>query len=281
MWDQLVQSGALPPPTVQAMAPPFRSKYPSVVQVVLAVQPGDAHWRAEAPCDMGKRADPWKSRSMLLAPSRDRTPFRATSDRAWKIFARLRVPAFDKDFMHRVLWRKLTVAQRLCAMTRQDPCPFEPVVETHQHFFEGCKFTEFLGSSIEHTYGQAELEGGGWVAVKHLPFHHPVLSLTTTQGLLYWVGLATAWSLRCQRLFVGSLFSIFEFVPVLVCKLRLWLHLQDRTLPRSELRPFLDNLLEWQRTRKLGTKWKSPKGPTPVLSLTAEMRTDWKKQKYT
>ena len=172
------------------------------------------------------------------------------------------------------------MAQLLCAMTRQDHCPFEPVVETHRHFFEGCKFTEFLGSSIEHIYGQAELEGGGWVAVKRLPFHHPMLSLTTTQGLLYWAGLATAWSLRCQRLFVGTMFTIFQFVAALVCKLRVWLHLQNPTLPQSGLRPFLDNLMEWQRTWQLGTKWKSPKGPRPVLSFTAEMRTDWKKQKY-
>ena len=172
------------------------------------------------------------------------------------------------------------MAQRLCAMTRQDNCPFEPLVETHQHFFESCQFTEFLGSSIEHTYGQGELEGGGWVAVKQLPYRHSELSLTTTQGLMYWAGLATAWSLRCQRLFVGTLFAAFEFVAALVFMLRVWLHLQSPTLPRAELRPYLDNLLEWQRTRRLGTKWRSPKGPRPVLSLTAEVRTELKKQKY-
>ena len=87
-------------------------------------------------------------------------------------------------------------------------------------------------------------------------------------------------TLRCQRLFVGSLFAIFEFLAALVCKLRVWLHLQKATVPRSELRPRLDNLLEWQRTRQVVTKWKTPKGPRPVLSLTAEMRTDCKKQKY-
>ena len=182
MWDRLVRSGALPAATVEAVAPSFRSKYPSVVQVVLAVQSGDAHWRAEAPCDMGKWAQAWKSRSILLTASRDRALFRPTSNRIWKIFARLRVPAFDKDFIRRALWRKLTVAQLLCAMTRQDHYPFEPVVETHRHFFEGCKFTEFLGSSIEHTYGQVELEGRGWVAVKRLPFHHPMLGLTTNRA---------------------------------------------------------------------------------------------------
>ena len=48
----------------------------------------------------------------------------------------------------------------------------------------------------------------------------------------------------------------------------------------AELRPYLDNLLEWQRTRRLGTKWRSPKGPRPILSLTAEVRTEWKKKKY-
>ena len=92
-------------------------------------------------------------------------------------------------------------------------------------------------------------------------------------------GLATVWSLRCQRLFMGTLFTVFEFVAALVCKLRVWLHLQNPSLPRAELRPFLDNLLEWQRTRPLGAKWRSPKGPRPVLSLTAEVRTEWKKQK--
>ena len=158
-------------------------------------------------------------------------------------------------------------------MTRHDNCPFEPLVETHQHFFDSCQFAEFLGSSIEHTDGHVELEGGGWVAVRHLPYHQSELSLTTTQGLMYWAGLATAWSLRCQRLFVGTLSTVFEFVALLVCKLRVWLHLQNPTLPRAEPRAYLDNLLEWQRTRRLGAKWRSPKGPRPVLSLTAELRT--------
>ena len=161
--------------------------------------------------------------------------FRLTGDRVWKVFSRLRVPTFDRDFIRRALWRKLTVAQRLCAMTRQDNCPFEPLVETHQHFFEGCQFAEFLGSSIEHTYGRVELGDGGWVTVKHLPYRQTELSLTTTQGLVYWAGLAAAWSLRCQRLFMGTLFTIFEFVAALVCKLRVWLHLQNPSLPRSEL----------------------------------------------
>ena len=60
----------------------------------------------------------------------------------------------------------------------------------------------------------------------------------------------------------------------------MWLHLQNPTLPRAELRLYLDNLLEWQRTRWLGAKWSSPKKPRPILSLTAELRTEWKKQKY-
>ena len=203
-----------------------------------------------------------------------------TSDRVRKVFSRLKVPSFDRHFIHRALWRQLTVAHRLCAMTRQHNCPFEPVVETHQHFFDSCQFTEFLGSSIEPTSGQVEPEGEGLVAVKHLPYRQSELSLTTTQGLMYWTGLATTWSLRCQRLFVGTLFTVFEFVAALVCKLRVRLHLQTPTLPRAELRPYLDNLLEWQRTRRLGAKWRSPKGPRPVLSLTTGVRTEWKKQSH-
>ena len=280
LLEHLMQSEVLQPAAVQTMAPTFRLKYPSVVHAVLAVQAGGAQWRSDAPCDMGKWAQAWRSRSLLLAATRDRMIFRPTGDRVWKVFSRLRVPSFDRDFIRRALWRKLTVAQRLCAVTRQDNCPFEPMVETHQHFFEGCQFTEFLGSSIEHTYGQVELEGGGWVAVKHLPYCQSELSLTTTQGLVYWAGLATAWSLRCQRLFMGTLFAAFQFVAALVCKLRVWLHLQNPTLPRAQLRPYLDNLLEWQRTRRLGAKWRSPEGPRPVLSLTVEVRTEWKKQKY-
>ena len=79
---------------------------------------------------------------------------------------------------------------------------------------------------------------------------------------------------------MGTLFTVFEFVAALVCKLRVWLQLQNPSLPRAELRPYLDNLLEWQHTRRLGAKWRSPKGPRPILSLTAELRTEWKKQKY-
>ena len=79
---------------------------------------------------------------------------------------------------------------------------------------------------------------------------------------------------------MGTLFTVFEFVAALVCELRVWLHLQNPTLPRAELRPYLDNLLEWQRTRRLGAKRRSPKGPRPVPSLTAGVRTGWKKQKY-
>ena len=100
-----------------------------------------------------------------------------------------------------------------------------------------------------------------------------------TQGLVYLAGLAAAWSLRCQRLFMGTLFTVFEFVAALVCKLRVWLHLQNPSLPPAELRPSLDNLLEWQRTRRLGANWRSPKGPRPILSLTAKLRTEWKKRK--
>ena len=165
-----MQSEVLQPAAVLTMAPTFRLKYPSVVQAVLAVQSGGAQWRPDAPCDMGKWAHAWRSRSLLQAATRDRMIFRPTGDRVWKVFSRLRVPSFDRDFIRRAVWRKLTVAQRLSAMTRQDNCPFEPLVETHQHFFESCRFTEFLGSSIEHTYGQVDFEGGGLVAVKHLPY---------------------------------------------------------------------------------------------------------------
>ena len=138
VWEHLVQSEVVQPATVQTMTATFRLKYPSVVQAVLAVQSRDAQWRADAPCDMGKGAQAWRSRSLLLAASRDRLLFRPAGDGVWKAFSRLRVPSFDRDFIRRALWRKLTVAQRLCAMTRQDNCPFEPLVETHQHFFEGC-----------------------------------------------------------------------------------------------------------------------------------------------
>ena len=229
---------------------------------------------------MGNLAQVLRTRSLLLAATRDRMVFRPTGDRVLKVFSRLGVPMFDRDFIRRALWRKLTVAQRLCAMTRQDNCPFEPLVETHQHFFEGCQFTEFLGSSIEHTYGRVELEDGGWVAVKHLPYRQTELSLTTTEGLMYWAGLAAAWSLRCQRLFMGTLLTVFDFVAALGGKLRVWLHQQNPFLLRAELRPYLDNLLEWQRTRRLGANWRSPKGPRPIVSLTAELRTEWKKQTY-
>ena len=134
------------------------------------MQSGGAQWRADAPCDMGKWAQAWRSRSLLLAATRDRMLLQPTVDQVWKVFSRPKVPSFDRDFIRRALWRKVTVARRLCAMTRQENCPFEPFVETHQHFFEGCQFREFLGSSIEHTYGHVELEGGGWVARKHLPY---------------------------------------------------------------------------------------------------------------
>ena len=46
-----------------------------------------------------------------------------------------------------------------------------------------------------------------------------------------------------QRLFMGTLFTAFEFVAALVCKLRVWLHEQNPSLPRAELRPYFDNLL--------------------------------------
>ena len=281
LWEHLVLSEVMQPAAVQAIAPTFRFEYPSVVQTILAVQSGGAQWRAEAPCDMGKWAQAWRTRSLPLAATKDRMIFRPTRHRVWKVFSRLRVPSFDRYIIRRALWRKLTVAQRLCAMTRQDNCPFDPLVEMHQHFFEGCQFTEFLGSSIEHTYGRVEMEDGGWVTVKHLPYRQTELSLTTTHGLVYWAGVAAAWSLRCQRLFMGTLFAAFEFVAALVYKLRVWLHLQNPSLPRAELRPYLDNLLEWQRTRRPGANRRSPKGPRPILSLTAELTTEWKKQNYT
>ena len=79
---------------------------------------------------------------------------------------------------------------------------------------------------------------------------------------------------------MGTLITVFEFVAALVCKLRVWHQQQNPSLPRAELRPYLDNLLECERTRRLGANWRSPKGPRPILSLSAELRTEWKKQKY-
>ena len=114
LWEHLVQSEVLQPATVQAMAPTFRFKYPLVVQTVLAVQSGGAQRRGDAPCDMGKWAQAWRSRSLLLAATRDRMIFRPTGDRVRKVFSRLRVPSFDRDFIRRALLRKLTVAQQLC-----------------------------------------------------------------------------------------------------------------------------------------------------------------------
>ena len=110
LWEHLVLSGVMQPAAVQAMAPTFRFKYPSVVQTNLAVQSGGAQWRAEAPYDMGKWAQAWRTRSLLLAATRDRMIFRPIGDRVWKVFSRLRVPTFDRDFIRRALWRKLTMA---------------------------------------------------------------------------------------------------------------------------------------------------------------------------
>ena len=70
-----MQSEVLQPAVVQTMAPTFRLKYPSMVQEVVAVQSGGAQWRADAPRDMGKWAQAWRSGPSCWRPPETESSF--------------------------------------------------------------------------------------------------------------------------------------------------------------------------------------------------------------
>ena len=108
-------------------------------------------------CDMGSWAAKWQSQRMLVAVAKGDAPnVPRMNPQNWGLFGKLGSPCGDYDFVTKALWRKLAVASRLAAMTRNPKCSFDGLDETHDHVFGSCRFGQFVHEAVLHTFGRPE-----------------------------------------------------------------------------------------------------------------------------
>ena len=69
-------------------------------------------------------------------------------------FRKLSIPRWDREFVHRLLWKKLQVAARIKPMTRSHACPFDRHLEDHDHFCMSDTYCVFVHSAAEHAHGK-------------------------------------------------------------------------------------------------------------------------------
>ena len=90
-------------------------------------------------------------------------------------------------------------------------CPLDCRVEDHEHVFRNCFFSNFMFDTVRRAFGvvQGLL---GVVEPSRLLCDHPLLSLTTTHGLLLLAGLKVKWSLRCRAKYQKQMPALGEFI---------------------------------------------------------------------
>ena len=114
---------------------------------------------------------------------------------AWKAFDRLDLPYGDKDFIRRALWAEHPVVERLQPWTKNGQCELCGVTETHRHVYGFCKYIPFA-PDVSKTFTPCRREDGIPLNPTTLLADHPLISLTTTQGLIIWAVVQSSWSLR-------------------------------------------------------------------------------------
>ena len=178
-WGDLVDNGAIPLLLWDMLAPTWRLVYlEKVEQVVSSYQAALDYKGAE----LGAWAATWSSRRMLLyMQHRRRHPARKTLE-VWSAFQRLYLPRWDKNFITRCLWKKLPVGTRMERLGGK-LCPLDSRVETHEHVFRHCFFRPFLFDTVRRAFGLVPTPSGV-VEPSRLLHEHPLLSLTTTHGLI-------------------------------------------------------------------------------------------------
>ena len=191
-WGDLVDNGAIPLLLWDMLAPTWRPVYlERVGQIVSSYQ---AVLDYKGP-ELGAWAASWSSRRMLLfMQHRRRHPSRQTLE-VWRAFQRFVLPKWDKDFIRRCPWKKLPLGTRMERLGGK-LCPLVSKVERHEHVFRHCFFSPLFFDTVRRAFGLVPTPSGA-VEPRRLLHEHPLLSLTTTQGLILPAGVKVQWNLRC------------------------------------------------------------------------------------
>ena len=101
--------------------------------------------------------------------------------------ALLKLLMFFLRLQRRAPWKKLPLGTRMERLGGK-LCLLDGRVEDHEHVFRHCMFSAFMQSTVRKAFGMVE-SGGVKVEPSRLLRNFPLLSNTTTQGLLLWAGL--------------------------------------------------------------------------------------------
>ena len=181
----------------------------------------------------------------------------------WQTFGQLFLHKWDQDFIRRALWRKLALGTRMDRLGGK-LCPLDGRVEDHEHVFCHCMFGAFMQSTVRKAFGLVE-SGGVQVEPSRLLRDFPLLSLTSTQGLLLWAGLKAQWKVRCRAKYQHQPSTLDEFIAGWAGVLRRWRAESNMSVPRRDLFLFVKILDGWFDKRAMpGIFQGPPQQPTTV-----------------
>ena len=165
------------------VAPTWKGRYDclglSVKEPPTPVPRGGERWDPEETWSQG-----WQKQTMLRRILAKR-PHDARQDRlVWEQWRRLKLPPVDRDFIQRVLWRKLQLGGRICRLYPEEKfCPIDHRKETHLHFLRGLT-SSVMFDLVRQSFGVVQAKDDSVVEPNRLVVDAPLLSLGTTQGLL-------------------------------------------------------------------------------------------------
>ena len=123
-------------------------------------------------------------------------------------------------------------------------CPLCHKHEDHEHVLWHCFFSAFSFDTVRKAFGVVQREGGG-IEPSRLLLEEPLLSLSSSRGLVVWATLKAQWALRCEARYQGATPSLDDFVAKWVGILEVWRAERDLSLSTVDLQHLLTQLLSW------------------------------------
>ena len=77
----------------------------------------------------------------------------------WPRFCKLFLLAWDRDFIRRVLWKKLRIGSRMGQRVGSALCPLCSRLEDHTHVLCHCRFSAFVLDTVRKAFGLVQSEG--------------------------------------------------------------------------------------------------------------------------
>ena len=193
--------------------------------------------------ELGRWMNNWSTRKMLLYMQHKQRHEPRQPAEVWQAFGRLFLPKWDRDFLRKAPWKKLLLGTRMERLGGK-LCPLDGRVEDHEHVFRHCMFSAFMQSTVRKAFGMVDA-GGVKVEPSRLLRDFPLLSITTTQGLMLWAGLKAQWNLRCRAKYQHQPATLDEFIAGWAGVLRRWRAESNMSVPRRDLFLFIKILDGW------------------------------------